>query len=67
MSASTWFLIGMACAVPFALILLRANGDDTDADEAADSMRQSLDADSRLDELHSYTHPRVKAITEVRK
>jgi hypothetical protein len=29
MSASTWFLIGMACAVPFALILLRANGDDT--------------------------------------
>ena len=67
MSASTWFLIGMACAVPFALILLRANGDDTDADEAADSMRQSLDADSRFDELHSYTHPRIKAITEVRK
>ena len=64
MSASTWFLIGMACAVPFALILLRANGDDTDADEAADSMRQSLDADSRFDELHSYTHPHVRAFTE---
>jgi len=70
MSASTWFLIGMACAVVgslIAVILLRANGDDTDAQQAADSVRQSLDADSRLDELRSYTRPHIKAITEVRK
>lgn len=48
-------------------VLRKMNGPDTDADAAADSVRQSLDADSRFDELHSYTHPRVKAITEVRK
>ena len=67
MSASTWFLIGMACAVVgslIAVILLRANGDDTSAEDAADSMRQSLDADSRLDELRSYTNPHVRAFTE---
>lgn len=70
MSASTWFLIGMACAVVgslIAVILLRANGDDTSAEAAADSMRQSLDADARFDELRSYTSPHIKAITEVRK
>lgn len=67
MSASTWFLIDMACAVVgslIAVILLRANGDDTDAQQAADSVRQSLDADSRLDELRSYTNPHVRAFTE---
>ena len=67
MSASTWFLIGMACAVVgslIAVILLRANGDDTSAEAAADSMRQSLDADHRMDELRSYTNPHIKAITE---
>lgn len=67
MSASTWFLIGMACAVVgslIAVILLRANGDDTSAEAAADSMRQSLDADARFDELRSYTNPHVRAFTE---
>ena len=43
---------------------MRANGSDEDADKAADSVRQSLDADSRFDELHSYTHPHVRAFTE---
>lgn len=58
MSASDWFLIGAVCAVVgslIALALMRANGCDTDADQAADSMRQHLDADGRFDELRDYT------------
>lgn len=47
-------------------LVLRANGSDEDADAAADSVRQSLDADSRLDEMRSYTRPHIKAITEAR-
>jgi len=61
-AAILWLIV-----VAAVLALLRANGDDTSAEDAADSMRQSLDADSRLDELRSYTRPHIKAITEVRK
>ena len=39
----------------FVLVLMRANGNDTDADKAADSMRAALDPDARLDELRDYT------------
>lgn len=58
-AAILWLIV-----VAAVLALLRANGDDTDAQQAADSVRQSLDADSRLDELRSYTSPHIKAITE---
>lgn len=57
MTPTTWIAIGMACAIGvlFALVLMRANGNDTDADKAADSMRAALDPDARLDELRDYT------------
>ena len=58
-AALLWLIV-----VAAVLALLRANGDDTSAEDAADSMRQSLDADSRLDELRSYTNPHVRAFTE---
>lgn len=58
-AAILWLIV-----VAAVLALLRANGDDTSAEDAADSMRQSLDADSRLDELRSYTNPHVRAFTE---
>lgn len=45
---------------------LRANGDDVDAQEAADSVRQSLDPDARFDELRTHTTNKVKAFTEPR-
>ncbi len=65
MSASEWFLIGMACAAIgslIALVLLRANGRDESAEAAADSIRQQLERD---DELRTYTHrPHVRAMTE---
>lgn len=41
--------------IAIVLRVLRANGDDTDAQQAADSVRQTLDADSRFDELRTYT------------
>lgn len=58
-AAILWLIV-----VAAVLALLRANGDDTSAEAAADSMRQSLDADSRFDELRSYTNPHVRAFTE---
>lgn len=58
-AALLWLVV-----VAAVLALLRANGDDTSAEAAADSMRQSLDADSRFDELRSYTRQHIKAITE---
>lgn len=58
-AAILWLIV-----VAAVLALLRANGDDTDAQQAADSVRQSLDADSRFDELRSYTNPHVRAFTE---
>lgn len=66
-------IIFLLCFIAWLVVVLlisramRINGADVSAEQAADSVRQSLDADSRFDELHSYTHPRVKAITEVRK
>ena len=45
-------------------VLRRMNGHDTDADEAADSVRAALESDARLDELRTYTQrPHVKAGT----
>lgn len=61
-AAVLWLIV-----VAAVLALLRANGDDTSAEAAADSMRQSLDADSRFDELRSYTNPHARAFTEPRK
>lgn len=50
------------------LRVLRANGDDTDAQQAADSVRQTLDADSRFDEVRTYTQrPHIRAFSEPRK
>jgi hypothetical protein len=44
-------------------VLRRMNGEDTPADEAADSVRAAL-SDDRLDELRTYTQrPHVRANT----
>lgn len=43
--------------------LRKMNGDDTDAQEAADSVRAALESDGRLDELRTYTRPHIKAGT----
>ena len=57
-------VIGYIALIAIIVRCMRANGDDTDADEAADSVRQSLDADSRFDELRTYTQrPHVQAGT----
>ena len=58
-AAILWLIV-----VAAVLALLRANGDDTSAEAAADSMRAALESDSRFDELRSYTRPHIKAITE---
>lgn len=65
MSPTAWIILGMACAIAvlFALALMRANGEDVDADKAADSVRQSLDPDHRFDELRDYTTTHVRAGT----
>ena len=45
-------------------VLRRMNGHDTDADEAADSVRAALESDARLDEVRTYTQrPHVRANT----
>jgi len=65
-------MIFLLCFIAWLVVVLlisramRINGADVSAEQAADSVRQSLDADSRFDELHSYTRPHIKAITEVR-
>jgi hypothetical protein len=56
-------VIGYIALIAIVLRVLRANGEDTDAQDAADSVRQSLDPDHRLDELRSYTTNRVRAGT----
>lgn len=62
-------LIFLLCFITWLVVVLliaramRINGSDHDAQQAADSVRQSLDADSRFDELRTYTHPRIKAGT----
>lgn len=59
--------IAVVLYIAFIVVLIRfvrANGDDTDAQEAADSVRQALDPDARLDELRDYTaRPHIKAGT----
>lgn len=55
-------LIAIVLYIAFIAIVLRclrANGPDTDAQEAADSVRQALD----FDELRTYSRPHVKAGT----
>jgi hypothetical protein len=44
-------------------VLRKMNGPDTDAQEAADSVRAALESDARLDELRTYTRPHIKAGT----
>lgn len=61
-AALLWIVV-----VAAVLLIVRANGDDTDAEEAADSMRAALESEARFDELRSYIRPHVKAFTEVRK
>jgi hypothetical protein len=56
-------VIGYIAFIAIVLRVLRANGEDTNAEQAADSVRQSLDPDHRLDELRDYTRPHVKAGT----
>ena len=58
--------IAVVLYIAFIVVLIRfvrANGDDTDAQEAADSVRQALDPDARFDELRDYTRPHIKAGT----
>lgn len=43
--------------------MMRINGRDLDAQQAADSVRQALDADARFDELRTYTRPHIRANT----
>lgn len=59
-------LFALALYIAFLVIVvrcLRANGEDTNAEQAADSVRQSLDPDHRLEELRDYTRPHIKAGT----
>ena len=45
-------------------VLRRMNGEDANAQQAADSVRAALDSDARLDEMQDYTtRPHVKAGT----
>ena len=63
-------MIFLLCFIAWLVVVLlisramRINGADVSAEQAADSVRQSLDADSRFDELRSYTNPHVRAFTE---
>ena len=67
MTEAALAVIGYIALIAIIVRCLRANGDDTDAQQAADSVRQTLDADSRFDELRTYTQrPHVKAFTEPR-
>jgi hypothetical protein len=57
-------LVAYIALIAIVLAALRKmNGHDTDADEAADSVRAALESDARLDELRDYTRPHVKAGT----
>lgn len=74
-------LIFLLCFIAWLVVVLlisramRINGSDHDAQQAADSVRQSLDADSRFDELLDYTgqgartvykRPHIRAFSEPR-
>ncbi len=56
-------IVAYIAFVAIVIRCLRANGDDTDAQEAADSVRAALESDDRLDELRTYTRPHIKAGT----
>lgn len=54
----TEFILAFIAWLVVVLLIARAmriNGRDHDAQQAADSVRQTLDADSRFDELRTYT------------
>jgi hypothetical protein len=44
-------------------VLRRMNGEDTNAQQAADSVRAALNSDARLDEMQDYTTNHVRAGT----
>jgi hypothetical protein len=60
--------IAVVLYIAFIFVVLAAlrkmAGSDTDADKAADSVRQALESDARLDEMRTYTQrPHVRANT----
>jgi hypothetical protein len=58
MTAAILAVIGYIALIAVILAALRKmNGSDTDATEAADSVRQALD----FEELRTYTRPHVRA------
>jgi hypothetical protein len=60
MTAAILAVIGYIALIAIVLAALRKmNGSDTDATEAADSVRQALD----FEELRTYTRPHIKAGT----
>jgi hypothetical protein len=64
MTAAIIAVVAYIALIAIVLAALRKmNGHDTDADEAADSVRAALESDARLDELRDYTRPHVKAGT----
>jgi hypothetical protein len=64
MTAAIIAVVAYIALIAIVLAALRKmNGSDTDADEAADSVRAAL-SDDRLDELRTYTQrPHIKAGT----
>jgi hypothetical protein len=60
MTTAILAVIGYIALIAIVLAALRKmNGRDTDAQEAADSVRQALD----FEELRTYTRPHIKAGT----
>jgi hypothetical protein len=60
MTTAILAVIGYIALIAIVLAALRKmNGSDTDAQEAADSVRQALD----FEELRTYTRPHIKAGT----
>ena len=64
MTTAILAVIGYIALIAIVLAALRKmNGSDTDAQDAADSVRAALESDARLDELRDYTRPHVRANT----
>ena len=55
MTAAILAVIGYIALIAIIARCLRANGDDTPAQDAADSVRAALESDARLDDLNAYT------------
>jgi hypothetical protein len=56
MTAAIIAVVAYIALIAIVLAALRKmNGPDTDAQEAADSVRAALESDARLDELRTYT------------